>query len=187
MPWSFREYRSRWTLLGLPLVHVRCGARPGEKVRPAIGWIALGDRAFGILFAAGAVSVGGISFGGISAGLVALGGVSAGLFAIGGLALGALALGGTAIGFVAAGGLATGWLGAEGGLAVAREFAVGGHALARYANDDAARAFFAQYPWLDLTQAANRNWFIALCWLPMVLVAWPFTQARRRQRRRPRS
>jgi RNA polymerase sigma factor (sigma-70 family) len=182
-PWAFKEYRSRWTLFGLPLVHVRCGAPAGEKVRPAVGWIALGDRAVGVLFAAGGVAVGAVSLGGVSIGLIALGGVSAGLLALGGFAVGGLALGGAAVGIVAAGGFATGWLGAEGGLAVAREFALGGQAIARHANDAAAREFFNQYPWLDLTKAANRNWFVALCWMPMVFVVWQAIVARRRTRR----
>jgi len=182
---EFREYRSSWTFLGLPLVHVRTGNREGEPPRPATGWIALGDRAYGILFAAGGVAVGGISMGGAAVGVVAMGGVAAGVLAIGGIALGGLALGGGAVGLVAAGGAATAWLGAEGGLAIAREFALGGAALARHANDSEARAFFADYPWMDLTRAGNRNWFFTLCWLPLLLGVWQSWRhlKRRRQRR----
>lgn len=179
---EFRDYRSRITLLGLPLVHIRTGAKDGGKSLPAVGWIALGDRAYGILFAAGGVAIGGISMGGAAVGLIAMGGVSAGILALGGVALGGLALGGGAIGIVAAGGVATAWLGAEGGLAIAREFALGGAALARHANDADARAFFAQYPWMDLTRATNRNWFVTLCWLPMLLVAWQALRMRKRRR-----
>lgn len=183
---TFKEYRSRWTLLGLPLVHIRTGARVGKKMGTAKGWIAIGDRACGILFAAGGVAVGGISMGGVAVGPIAVGGACAGLLAIGGFALGGLALGGGAIGIVAAGGAATGWLGAEGGLAVAREFALGGLALAQHANDAEAREFFAQYPWMDMTKAGTRTWFTTLCWLPMLLFVLHWSRMQRRRRNVPR-
>jgi len=176
----FKQYRSRWTFLGLPLIHLRTGARPGEKMGTAVGWIAVGDRACGVLFAAGAVAVGGISLGGVAVGVIAIGGASAGLLALGGFALGGIALGGGALGIIAAGGVATAWLGAEGGMAVAREFALGGQALARHANDAAAREFFAQYPWMDMTRAGNRSWWVSVCWLPMLLVVWQSLRARQR-------
>ncbi len=89
----------------------------------AKGWIAIGDRAYGILFAAGGVAVGCISMGGAAIGVIAIGGAAVGLLAFGGFALGDLAIGGGAIGILAAGGVATAWIGAEGGLAVARQFA----------------------------------------------------------------
>jgi len=79
-------------------------------------------------------------------------------------------------GVVAVGGMAMAWIGAEGGLAAAREFAVGGQTLAPHANDAVARQFFAHHRWMDLTRAGTRTWFTALCWLPLVLVIW---QARR--------
>lgn len=160
------EYRSRWTFLGLPLVHVRHGTPIGEKSRPAVGWIALGDRAYGILLAIGGVAVGGISMGGVAIGLVSLGGISAGVIALGGVALGGLAMGGAAIGLLASGGFATGYFGAIGGLAVANEFALGGKALAEHANDAPAREFFAQYPWLNIGRPSVRNFTALFCWLP---------------------
>lgn len=180
---SFKEYRSKWTLLGLPLVHIRTGARPGEKLGTAKGWIAIGDRAYGVLFAAGAVAVGGISMGGATVGLISIGGASVGLLAVGGLALGGLALGGGAIGIMAAGGIATALIGAEGGLAVAREFALGGQALAQHANDAAAREYFGQFPWMDMSKAGNRTWWVTLCWLPLLLVIWQGVRARMSRRR----
>jgi hypothetical protein len=179
---AFKEYRSRWTLLGLPLVHIRTGARLGEKMGTAKGWIAVGDRAYGILFAAGGVAVGGISFGGVAVGLIAVGGACAGLLAIGGFALGGLALGGGAVGFVAAGGVATAGLGAQGGLAAAREFALVGQALAQHANDAVAREYFAQYRWMDMSKAGTRTWFTILCWLLMLLLVWQGLRARRKRR-----
>ena len=51
-PW---KYRSRIELFGLPLVHIRMGKFPGKNSEPAVGWIACGEVAYGILFASGAV------------------------------------------------------------------------------------------------------------------------------------
>ena len=97
LPQPVTEYRSRATLLGLPLIHWRsfCRTRrPGDKIQPAVGWIAYGEKAYGIIYASGGIAVGGISTGGLSIGIVALGGCSIGLLALGGFALGAIALGG---------------------------------------------------------------------------------------------
>ncbi len=157
---AFKEYRSSFTFFGLPLVHIRHGAPDGERVRPAIGWIAIGDRAYGILFAAGGFACGGISMGGVAVGGIALGGVTLGLLSLGGLALGGLAIGGAAVGIMAVGGFATAWWAAEGGMAVARDFAIGGAAVAAHANDAVAREFFSNYPWLDISKPAERNWFV---------------------------
>jgi hypothetical protein len=166
---TFRDYRSRARFLGLPLIHVRSGVKPGGKAEAAVGWIAIGDRAIGVLFAAGGVAIGGISMGGVSVGLIALGGASAGLLALGGFAVGLLALGGAAVGFLAAGGIATAWKGASGGLAIAHEFAIGGQTLAQHANDAAARVFFSHYSWMDISRNTNRTVFTFLCWLPVLL------------------
>ena len=146
------EYRSRATLFGLPLVHCRGAKRPGEKMKPAVGWIAFGEIACGVLFASGGVAVGGISVGGLGFGIISIGGFGIGLMAFGGLALGAVAMGGAAIGLMASGGIAIAWHAAIGGMAAAHELACGGSALALHANDDAAREFFRRYRWLDFTQ-----------------------------------
>ncbi|PWU13714.1 MAG: sigma-70 family RNA polymerase sigma factor [Verrucomicrobia bacterium] len=135
------EYRSRRTFLGLPLLHIRVNCVEGGKTLPAKGWIAVGNRAYGILFAAGTFAVGGMSCGPLAVGAVALGGFGLGLFAFGGLAVGAAAIGGAALGYVAYGGGAIGWLGASGGAVLARHFAMGGGALATHANDPAAHVF----------------------------------------------
>jgi hypothetical protein len=123
------------------LLHVRFNCVEAGKTLPAKGWIAVGDRAYGILFAFGAIAVGGISCGPLAVGLVALGGFGIGLFAFGGLAVGFAAMGGAAVGYVAFGGGAIGWLGASGGAVLARHFALGGGAIAQHANDRAAQAF----------------------------------------------
>jgi RNA polymerase sigma factor (sigma-70 family) len=164
------EYRSRATLFGLPLVHWRsCGPvrRPGEKIQPAIGWIACGEKAYGILYASGGIAVGGISTGGLSIGLLSFGGLSIGLLALGGLAAGAVALGGGAIGLVASGGMALGWHAAMGCMVAAHELACGGAALGNHVNDSVAREFLLRHRWLDFRQAGPRNLFWMLCFGPM--------------------
>lgn len=181
------EYRSRATLLGLPLVHWRGFGnvrRPGEKVQPAVGWIAIGEKAYGILYASGGIAVGGIATGGLSIGLLSFGGCSIGLLALGGFALGALALGGGAVGLVASGGMALGWHAALGGMAGAHEIACGEAALAKHINDGVARAFFQAHRWMDFTQAGPRNLFWLLCFGPMFVQILVWIGLRRRMEKR---
>ncbi len=130
------QYRSRWTLLGLPLVDIKWNSN-----EPAKGWIACGNTAYGILFASGGIAVGLISMGGIAVGVLTLGGAGFGVISFGGLAVGVWALGGGALGDVAMGGAAIGWQAADGGVAMAHQVAVGGMAFAAHANDDTARNF----------------------------------------------
>jgi RNA polymerase sigma factor (sigma-70 family) len=135
------EYRSPRTFLGLPLLHIRLNCVEAGKTLPAKGWVAVGNRAYGILFAAGTFAVGVISWGPVAVGALACGAFGIGLFAFGGLAIGLAAIGGAAVGYVAFGGGVIGWLGASGGAALAHHFALGGGALAAHANDPAAQAF----------------------------------------------
>ncbi|HND55238.1 MAG TPA: sigma-70 family RNA polymerase sigma factor, partial [Pirellulaceae bacterium] len=93
--------------------------------RTARGWIAIGDRADGILLAIGGRARGLIAFGGLSFGLVSIGGVAVGGVAIGGVGVGVIGLGGLGLGAIAFGGLAIGWQ-AMGGAALAYDFACGG-------------------------------------------------------------
>jgi len=181
------EYRSRATLFGLPLVHWRSFGkmrRSGEKVQPAVGWIACGERAYGILYASGGIAVGGISTGALSIGLLSFGGFSIGLLALGGFAIGAVALGGGAIGWVASGGMALGWHAALGGMVAAHELACGGAALGNHVNDSVARAFFLRHHWLDFTQAGPRNLFWLLCFGPMSvqMMIWIWWRRKMEQR-----
>ena len=190
-PLATFEYRSRATLLGLPLVHWRSFGkmrRPGEKVQPAIGWIACGERAYGILYASGGIAVGGISTGALSIGLLSFGGLSIGLLAFGGFALGAVALGGGAIGWVASGGMALGWHAAMGGVVAAHELACGGAALGNHVNDAVAREFFLRHRWLDFTQAGPRNLFWVLCFGPMSvqMMIWIWWR-RKMEKRKPQN
>jgi hypothetical protein len=178
------EYRSRATLLGLPLVHCRFGNLPGQKTKPAVGWIAYGERAYGILFASGGLAVGAISMGAVSFGILAFGGMGFGLVAFGGFAIGAVALGGGAIGYVASGGIALGWQAALGGMAVAREFALGGGALAHHINDPAAREFFTRHRWLNIMQPEPACLFWLAAFGPAFLQMFAWRWWRRKMTRR---
>jgi hypothetical protein len=101
------EYKSSRTLFGLPLIHIVYGPGPNGSLKPARGFIAIGNIAFGV-----------VALGGFSAGIISIGGISLGLISLGGLALGILGgLGGVATGYVAFGGIAIGVY-AVGGLAV---------------------------------------------------------------------
>lgn len=111
------EYKSKRTLRGIPLVHIRFGIVP----KVAKGIIAIGN-----------ISVGVISVGGIALGGICFGGVSIGLLALAGCAIGALAFGGLAIGILAAGGFAFGVY-TIGGMSIASRIAVGGSATANTA------------------------------------------------------
>ena len=153
------EYRSGATLLGLPLVHIAMSSVVDGRFRRGVatGWIAIGDVAFGILFASGGIAIGGIS----------LGGVAVGVLSIGGLAVGALALGGVARGIVAIGGAAVAWYAAIGGLAVASHYAAGGVAIAPQliAPIAANVPSFAQIPhapfrWTDAVWLALIAWVL---------------------------
>jgi len=157
------EYCSSRTLLGLPLVHIRL--RAGIHRAPVKAWIAVGDWAMGGLFALGGLAIapigfggaaaGLITFGGASIGLLSLGGISFGLLTVGGLALGWQAYGGLAIGWRAFGGCAIGWNGAGGGLAIAREWAKGGLAMAPHANDETAKLLFDSSIFFRVMQRIN--------------------------------
>ncbi|MGD0650805.1 MAG: RNA polymerase sigma factor [Verrucomicrobiia bacterium] len=166
------EYRSKLSLLGLPLIHIRI--RGGLDRGPVKAWIAAGDAAIGVIFAFGAVAIAPISFGGFAVGLLTLGGFAVGLVPFGGFSLGPWALGGFAVGWQAIGGCAVGWSAAEGGVAVARDFAVGGVALARHANDAAAEAFIRNSTFFQNALVVMRYaYWINLVWLlPLALWWW---------------
>jgi predicted Ser/Thr protein kinase len=146
-----REYRSKTTIFGLPLLHIAFGFDPRTgKKRVAKGIIAVGDVAKGVV-AIGGAAYGGLCFGGIAVGLVACGGMSLGLLmSIGGVAVGGFAWGGLALGLVALGGLALGGY-SFGGLGFGR------YVLASNAQDAMAKWFFE--PWAY----AWTQWMIGLC------------------------
>ena len=178
-----REYRSRMTLLGLPLVHVRLGGGLPAQRRPVMAWIAIGDSAFGLLFAFGGLAIAPVSIGGCAIGLIPFGGCAVGALALGGLSLGAWSFGGLAIGWQAFGGLAIAWSAAMGGFAVARDFALGGFAYAAQANNELAARFMRPLPFFRYGAVTMRFLFwLNLLWV-IPLIAWWRAVARDRNRR----
>jgi RNA polymerase sigma factor (sigma-70 family) len=171
------EYRSRQTLLGWPLLHIRMGTSPDGKRAVAKGWIAMGDVAFGLI-AFGGVSVGVVSVGGASVGLVAIGGAAVGLLTFAGMGIGVWAIGGCAIGYLAYGGSALAWHAACGGAAMAHEFALGGAAIASHANDEVARAVIYGTPFFQHAQAIMAWTGLLIC-VPMGLVLWEAIRLRK--------
>ena len=138
------EYRSRLTLLGVPLVHIRFST-PDEGQRPVFGWFAGGDRAYGLLFAWGGCAIAPFSVGAVAIGLFAIGTLSVGAISLGTAGVGLLAFGCMAAGIKAYGWLsALGWQTAQGsGFALARVAAEGPVAFAQHANDSIARQILA--------------------------------------------
>ncbi len=173
-----RVWQSKTKLLGRPLIDIHVSNPPTEwnidpksQMTPKIarGWIAIGDKAHGILlgiggYARGIVAIGGmavglISFGGLAIGVVSLGGLAIGLAAVGGGAIGGVAIGGLAIGYQASGGGALAWDFACGGGAIAHNWAYGGGAWAREAAvGGAAHAPLANTP--ELRQLMEAHWLV---------------------------
>jgi len=180
----FKEYRSALAFLGLPLVHVRIGVPLRENMRPAVGWIAIGDCAVGAI-AVGGITFGGLSIGGIAYGLLAVGGLGFGGIAVGPLALGVLSLGGVALGYVAEGFCTFGWHAAQGWCAEAHHYALGPIASALHANDPAAREWFGSHGWFDVRTLAGKA-LLMLAWIPALLILVQHRRVwlpKRRQRR----
>jgi len=179
MEWQLQsfEYKSKRTLLGLPLVHVTRGIDPatGQK-RTARGFFAFGDKAVGVV-AFGGYARGLFACGGMSVGVVAIGGMAVGLVCWGGLALAwLLAYGGIAAGFFAAGGLALGWEGVGGIVACVHGYGgqvyafaagMGAHVHAPYVADNLA-VMPGPLQWLvKMTRVTGP--FVAWIWAPLML------------------
>lgn len=136
---SAGTYRSRASLFGVPLVHVRF-ASPEVGDKAVFGWIAGGDRAIGLLFAWGAWAIAPVSVGAVAIGFLSVGAVSVGVIGLGTFGTGLLAIGGVAVGVKAYAGIsALGWYGAQSnGFAVARIAAEAPVAFAEHANTPVA-------------------------------------------------
>ncbi|NQU09946.1 sigma-70 family RNA polymerase sigma factor [bacterium] len=173
------EYRSKLTLLGLPLVQARMGGSLTTRREPVKGWIAVGEKAYGVVFAFGGIAVAPLCIGGLAVGVFPFGGFAIGLLPLGGFALGPWATGGLACGWFAFGGSAVAWQAAVGGLAVAREFALGAVAVARHANDAAAQAFVRQTTFFPSAVTIMRyiGW-VHLLWFVPLVVWWRVVKAR---------
>ena len=158
------QYRSRASVLGLPLIHVSTAEMVDGRVRRGVarGWIAIGDIAFGV------ISIGAIAFGGLS-----LGGLGVGVISLGGASLGGYAIGGLAIGFLAMGGLAIGWECALGGAAFAKDYAIGGYAVAEHAHDAAAQEYVrTSRVRFGRAFMQHSRWLLILILLPVFLAWW---------------
>lgn len=142
---SAGEYRSRLTLLGVPLVHARFST-PDDGEPPVFGWIAGGDRAYGLLIAWGGYAVAPVSVGAVSIGLFTAGSFSLGVISIGTVSVGLIGVGCMAVGVKAYAWLsALGWSAATGGgFAIARIAAVGPIAFAQHANDPVAQQILSE-------------------------------------------
>ena len=150
----------------------------------ARGWIAIGNDAYGVLFALGGrayglialggrVAVGLVAVGGIAVGGLVVGGVGAGILVVGGLALGWQACGGGAIGWdVACGGAALAEHAAYGGAAMAQDYAFGGAAWAGQCNNDLAQKVIFDKPMVEAFDwsVSSDSWLMMLVLPELLLV-----------------
>ena len=160
-----REYKSRLTLFGVPLVHAKF-SMPEKGEPPAFGWIAAGDKAYGLLLAWGGIAIAPISVGIVSFGLVTVGAVGIGLIGIGTVGIGWLAMGASAMGYKAYASLSSlGWESAfSQGFSVAKEAAIGPVALAEEVNNELAASIS------NLSMADESHAFILSAIAIMVIV-----------------
>ena len=174
---SAGEYRSRWKFLGVPLVHIRFSS-PDEGERPVFGWLAGGDRAYGLLFAWGGYAVAPFSIGAVAIGLIAVGSLSVGVISVGTAGVGLVACGCMAVGVKAYAWLsALGWDTAQGGgFVIARIAAEGPVAFAQHANDAIARQILANPP----TEQNQMIFLIVISVLPLVPIAYYARAVRKR-------
>ena len=162
------EYRSRFTVLGLPLIHVSAG---GGRASVAKAWIAVGDVAVGLLVAVGGVTIAPLSIGSCAIGLLAIGVCAAGSLAVGGLSLGVWSFGGLAFGWQAFGACAIGWNAAAGGVALARHVVLGTIPQAAQANSNAARSFMGVNRFFQVSEIlSNQVAWLNLLWVFPALV-----------------
>jgi len=176
------EYRSKFVLLGLPFIHIRTGGGLTVPVMPVKAWIAAGDYAVGLLFAFGNLAIAPVSIGALPIGLLSFGGCAVGLLSLGGFSLGVWSFGALAFGWQAFGGCAIAWNAANGGIAIAHDFAFGSIAHALQANNDAAHSnlqsnLFFQHARLPLRYLAWLN----LLWVIPMLARWRIVARSRRR------
>jgi RNA polymerase sigma factor (sigma-70 family) len=183
-PESAFEYRSRASLFGLPLVHVRIGDRFDVLRGPVKAWIAVGSsHAVGLLFASGGLAVAPLSFGGIAIGLLPFGAVAFGIFPVGAITIGVWAYGAAALAWQAFCGCGVALNAATGGMVVARDFALGGIAHAAQVNTDMARQFIQHQPFFRIAQRISDHslWLMLLWVIPVSLQSRVIARARRQR------
>jgi len=186
-PLPILEWRTRAAFLGLPLIHVRYGGAPTLGSGPVKAWIAVGDVAFGGLFALGGIAVAPISFGGFAVGAAVFGGFCAGILTYAGFGFGVWAVGGCVMGWLATGGCAIAGNAALGGIAIARQFALGGVAVALHANDPIANAWVQNTPFFQIAYPLLTKWLwptMLAATVPTVLLS---IALRRRAARSPKT
>jgi RNA polymerase sigma factor (sigma-70 family) len=183
------EYRSRWSLFGLPLLHVRIGDR-FDMVRPPVkAWIAIGSSyAVGVIFAWGGLAIAPISAGGVAIGILSFGAIAVGVVPIGAAVLGVWAYGGLAIGWQAFCGCGLAWKAVMGRMVVAHDFALGGVAHAAQANTEIARQFFQQDVFFRIAEVVEKHGFLVMLgWVIPVSVSAHLVARARRQREQANS
>jgi hypothetical protein len=179
------EYRSKASLFGLPLIHIRIGDPFAFVKKPVTAWVAVGNSAIGGLFAFGAMAIAPLSIGGLAFGFLSFGGLSIGIFALGAIALGVWPLfGGLIVGWQAFGGcFAIGWNAAVGDFALAHDLALGRIACAAQANNGIARKILEPNLAWRCAQFIGNHWlWINLLWVvPFSIQGLIIARARRRQ------
>ncbi|GFD86147.1 DNA-directed RNA polymerase sigma-70 factor [Alteromonas sp. KUL150] len=177
---SQREYRSKMRLFGVPLFHFQFGM-PEQGDKPAYGWVAGGNYAYGLLFAWGGIAVAPISVGIFSVGFVTVGAVGLGMLSAGTVAIGLFAFGASAAGYKAYSSLSSlGWESAfSGGFSIAKDAAVGSIALAEQANNELA----AQISALTLFSQTYQWALAAMAIMVIVPAAWHSHNVRKRMKR----
>jgi hypothetical protein len=178
------EYRSKASLFGLPLVHIRAGDRFAVLRKPVKAWVAVGYRAIGGLLAFGVLTIAPISVGGLSIGVVSLGALALGGICAGGIALGGWPVfGGLLIGWQAFNGCFTiAWNQAVGMGSLAHDYALGLFAHAAQANNDIAREIIFPNPIFRLAEFTTRHWiWLNLLWIVPFSVMWWIARKRGRQ------
>ena len=175
-----REYKSRVKIAGVPLLHFRFGM-PEQGDTPAIGWVAGGDKAYGLLFAWGGIAVAPVSVGIVAAGLFSVGVVGLGLFGVGTVGIGIIGFGAAAVAYKAYASLsALGWSSAfSQGISVAKDAAIGPVAFAEHVNNETAFQI-ANLAAMDQVYL----WILgAIAALVIVPAAWHSNKVRERMRK----
>ena len=176
------EYRSRLSLFGLPLIHVRLGDRFDVVRRPVTAWIAVGgSHSIGVIFASGGVAIAPISFGGIGIGLMTFSAFGIGIVSFSAIAVGVWSFGALAFGWQICCGCGAAWQAAAGGIVFARDYGTGAILRAAQANNAITDAFFQQALFFRISAVVARYNLWILWVIPMVLQSRLVTRARRRR------
>jgi RNA polymerase sigma factor (sigma-70 family) len=177
------EYRSRFSLFGLPAVHICIGDRFDALKKPVTAWFAVGNFALGGLFAFGGVAVAPISIGLCAVGLLPFGAIALGLLVVGGFGVGVWSFGVMAVGWQAFGCCAVAWNAASGGVALAHDFALGGIAHAAQFNNAIAGQVIGPNLFFRFSQSIVRYviWLNLLWVVPVALQSRVVARARRRR------